>query len=91
MFDLLARINIGGGERSVLQISAEIPEGKVISSIHGGVKALQMSLEKLKKFEFTGYILVQNEIGSVSQGILVVKDGITFIAQFLFLCRSDRS
>ena len=59
-----------------MRISDKIPEGKVISTIHGGAKALQLSLEKLKKFEFTGYILIQKETsGSISQGILVVKDG----------------
>lgn len=64
------------GERLVLRISDKIPEGKVISTIHGGAKALQLSLEKLKKFEFTGYILIQKETSSsVSLGILVVKDG----------------
>jgi len=65
------------GERLVLRISDTIPEGKVISTIHGGAKALQLSLEKLKKFEFTGYILIQKETsGSISLGILVVKDGV---------------
>ena len=35
-----------------------------------------MSLEKLKKFEFTGYILIKNKTtGSTSQSYLVVKDG----------------
>ena len=61
----------------MLRISDKIPEGKIISTIHGGAKALQLSLEKLKKFEFTGYILTQKETSSsISQGILVVKDGV---------------
>ena len=59
-----------------MRISDKIPEGKVISTIHGGAKALQLSLEKLKKFEFTGYILIQKKTSSsISQSILVVKDG----------------
>lgn len=64
------------GERLVFQITDRIPEGKVISTIRGGAKALQISLEKLKKFEFTGYILVERETpDAVSRSYLVVKDG----------------
>ncbi len=65
----------------MLRISDKIPEGKIISTIHGGAKALQLSLDKLKKFEFTGYILIQKETsGSISRGILVVKDGVLISA-----------
>ncbi|MCK5310181.1 MAG: hypothetical protein KAJ64_05990, partial [Thermoplasmata archaeon] len=40
-----------------------------------------MSLEKLKKFEFTGYILTQKETaGSVSESYLIVKDGVLISA-----------
>lgn len=53
-----------------------IPEGKTISTIHGGTNALELTIEKLKKFGFSGYIVIKlSHEGSVSEGYLVVKDG----------------
>lgn len=53
-----------------------IPEGKVISTIHGDPRALELTMEKLKKFGFTGYILTRMERdGYASEGYLVLKDG----------------
>ncbi|MDO9536772.1 MAG: DnaA/Hda family protein [Thermoplasmata archaeon] len=60
---------------------ANIPEGKLISSIHGGVKALELSIDKLKKFEFSGYILTKKEhTNSISEGYLILKDGVLIAA-----------
>ncbi|MFO7618259.1 MAG: DnaA/Hda family protein [Thermoplasmata archaeon] len=53
-----------------------IPEGKIISTIHGDPRALELSMEKLKKFGFTGYILTRmKHDGYISEGYLVIKDG----------------
>jgi chromosomal replication initiator protein DnaA len=70
------------GQRQVFQIADEsIPEGKVISTIHGSPKALELSIEKLKKFEFTGYILTKKtKENYVSEGYLVIKDGVMIAA-----------
>jgi len=53
-----------------------IPEGKVISKIHGDPKALELTMEKLKKFGFTGYIKTKiPRADYVSVGYLILKDG----------------
>ena len=53
-----------------------IPEGKLISTTHGGQKTLDLSMEKLKKFEFTGYIRTRKKHeGYVSEGYIILKDG----------------
>lgn len=61
----------------MLDISGEgIPEGKVISTIRGSQKALELLTEKLKKFEFTGYVLTKKKHeGYTSEGYLVIRDG----------------
>ena len=54
----------------------DIPEGKVISRIAGGKDALNLSLEKLKKFDFTGYLRsVLEHDDFTSEGYFFVKDG----------------
>jgi chromosomal replication initiator protein DnaA len=70
------------GQRQVLHIADEsIPEGKVISTIHGSQKALELSIEKMKKFEFTGYILTKKKKENyISEGYLVIKDGVLIAA-----------
>jgi chromosomal replication initiator protein DnaA len=70
------------GQGQVLQIASEsIPEGKVISTIHGSPKALELSIEKLKKFEFTGYLLTKKKMDNyISEGYLVIKDGVLIAA-----------
>jgi chromosomal replication initiator protein DnaA len=68
--------------RQVLQIAPEnIPEGRILSTIHGSQKALELSFEKLKKFGFTGYVLTKKERDNyISEGYLVIKDGILIAA-----------
>jgi hypothetical protein len=65
------------GQGQVLQIASEsIHEGKVISTIRGSPKALELSIEKLKKFEFTGYLQTKKKKDNyISEGYLVIKDG----------------
>ncbi len=69
-------------DRQVLKTTDnDIPEGKIISRIVGGKDALNLSLEKLKKFEFTGYlrsVLEHDDFTSV--GYFFVKDGSLIMA-----------
>lgn len=53
-----------------------IPEGKVISAISGGPESLERLTEKLKKYEFTGYIMTKmKHADSMCHGFLVIRNG----------------
>jgi len=66
----------------VLHIASDgIPEGKVLSTIHGSPKALELSIEKLKKFGFSGYMLTKRKRDNyTSEGYLVIRDGVLVAA-----------
>ncbi len=66
----------------MLHIASEgIPEGKVLSTIHGSPKALELSIEKLKKFGFSGYMLTKRKRDNyTSEGYLVIRDGVLIAA-----------
>jgi chromosomal replication initiator protein DnaA len=56
--------------------SEAIPEGTVISSISGGPDSLERLIEKLRKFEFTGYIMTKLRRGEgMFHGFLVIENG----------------
>ena len=68
----------------MLHIAIEsIPEGKILSTIHGSPKALELSIEKLKKFGFSGYVLTKRKRDSyTSLGYLVMRDGVLIAAVY---------
>jgi chromosomal replication initiator protein DnaA len=62
----------------------KLPKGKISESVSGGIDALKDKLNDLNSNNFTGYLLILNDVdGNNIQGQVVYKEGSPVLAEYL--------